>query len=160
MAETIPLPPTVDLSPMDQLLSGFPRDPHELLPLLQKTQAIYGYLPKEALRTIAEHLRVPLARVYGVVTFYAQFYLEPRGRHCVRVCQGTACHVRGGKILLDAVSQRLGVSVGETTPDLRFTLETAACLGTCFSAPVMMIDNDYYGSVTARRVNSILKKYE
>jgi NADH-quinone oxidoreductase subunit E len=97
--------------------------------------------------------------VFGVATFYSQFHLEPRGRHVVRCCRGTACHVRGGRRILDSVERALGIRDGETTPDMQFSLETIACLGTCFLAPVIMIDHDYYGNVTADQVNKILKQY-
>ena len=159
MVDMTPTHQDVDLSHLDELLKDFPRDGHELLPLLQKTQAVYGYLPRKALERIADHLRIPLARVYGVVTFYAQFYLTPRGRHCIRVCQGTACHVKGGADVLRALKRHLQIEADETTPDMRFTLETVACLGACFSAPTMLIDSDYYGHVSAGRLPAILEQY-
>lgn len=130
-----------------------------LIPLLQEAQEIYGYLPGEVLREIARRLKIPFSQVFGVATFYAQFHLKPRGRNVIRVCQGTACHVRGASRVFEAVSQALGVGRNETTPDLRFTLETVACLGSCGLAPVMMINEDTYGRLTPEKVAGILDRY-
>jgi len=130
-----------------------------LITLLQEVQEQFGYLPAPALREISRRSRIPLSRVYGVLSFYAQFYTEPRGRHTVRACRGTACHVKGAGRVLDAVERELGIHEGGTTPDLMFYLETVACLGTCFLAPVMMIDNLYFGKLTPRRVQSTLQSY-
>ncbi len=130
-----------------------------LIEVLQAVQERFGYLPPAALREISRRTKTPLSRVYGVVSFYAQFYTEPRGRHTIRCCRGTACHVKGASRVLDAVQRALGVTEGETTPDLKFYLETVACLGTCFLAPAMMIDNQYFGRLTPQRVVSILRSY-
>jgi NADH-quinone oxidoreductase subunit E len=100
-----------------------------------------------------------MSRIYGVVTFYAQFYLSPRGRHTVRVCRGTACHVRGGKNIRKAVQQFLGVEENETTPDSKFTFETVACLGACALSPVLLVDKNYYGKLTPAKVAQLLKQY-
>ncbi len=130
-----------------------------LIGVLQEVQDRFGYLPRPALEEISRRARLPLSRVYGVVTFYAQFYTEPRGRHTVRCCRGTACHVKGAGRVLDAVKRELGVEEDETTPDMVFYLETVACLGTCFLAPVMMIDNQYYGMLTPQKIQRILRSY-
>jgi len=130
-----------------------------LIGVLQEVQARFGYLPPEALEAISRRTRIPLSRIYGVVSFYAQFYTEPHGRHTIRVCRGTACHVKGGGRVLQAIEEELGISEGESTPDLIFYLETVACLGTCFLAPVMMIDNQYFGDLTPQRTQSILRSY-
>ena len=98
-------------------------------------------------------------QIYGVATFYEQFHLEPHGRHTVRCCRGTACHVKGGHGMIQAVTRELGINEGQTTADMRFTFETVACLGTCFLAPVVMVDNDYYGNMTTARVRGILDRY-
>jgi NADH-quinone oxidoreductase subunit E len=153
-----------DLSGIDELLDSFllePGTPQKsiLIPVLQAVQARCGYLPPEALRCVAAHFNIPLSSIYGVVTFYAQFYLEPRGRHTVRVCRGTACHVRGASNILSTIEQVLGVSDGETTPDLEFTIETVACLGTCFLAPVMMIDENYYGKLNSGKVRKVFEEF-
>ena len=130
-----------------------------LIPVLQGAQDVYGYLPVPVLEAIADRLHVPISRVYGVVTFYAQFRLEPRGKHIVRSCQGTACHVRGGARILNALKENLDVTPGHTTADLQFSLETVACIGACGLAPVMMIDNDAHGRLKPSSVSGILDKY-
>jgi len=131
-----------------------------LIPLLQKVQEELGYIPKEALEPIAQGLNLFPSQVQGVISFYAQFFMEPRGRNIVRVCRGTACHVRGGRTILKVVKQHLGVEEGRTTEDYKFTLETVACLGTCFLAPVMMVNRGYFGKLVPPKVQSILKQYE
>lgn len=128
-------------------------------PLLQAMQASYGYLPREVLVEASASTGIPLSHLYGVATFYAQFYLKPHARHTVRVCRGTACHVRGRQAIQDAVESRLGIREGEITEDGRFGIETVACLGTCFLAPVVMVDHDYFGSVTADKVPAILEEF-
>jgi NADH-quinone oxidoreductase subunit E len=131
----------------------------DIIPLLQRLQDQYGYLPREVILEVAARAGLPASRLFGVATFYAQFRLHPSGRHTIRCCRGTACHVKGGKKVAETVRSFLGVGDGETTPDMRFTFETVACLGTCFLAPVMMVGSDYYGRMTAARVKSILQQY-
>ena len=143
-------------SELDALIA---RGESNLITLLQEIQEEFGYIPPSSLEVLSEKTGTKLSRVYGVVTFYAQFYLEPRGKHVIRCCRGTACHVKGAGKIIDTVKDVLGIDENETTPDLEFTLETVACLGTCFLAPVMMIDNQYFGSLTARKTRSILKSY-
>ena len=150
---------SLDLARIEPILQRFANEKGALIPVLQEVQAIYGYLPKEALVRVSEAMKIPLSRIYGVVTFYAQFYLTPRGKHTIRVCRGTACHVRGGRSVLNMVKDSLGIEDGETTEDLQFSLETVACLGTCFLAPVMMVDRSYYGKLAPERVPSILEKF-
>ena len=130
-----------------------------LIGILQDVQDEFGYLPPVALGELARRLRIPLSRIWGVVSFYAQFYTEPRGRHTIRCCRGTACHVKGAGRILGAVQRELGIDEDEMTPDGLFQLETVACLGTCFLAPAMMIDGQYYGRLTPRRVQTILNSY-
>jgi NADH:ubiquinone oxidoreductase subunit E len=149
----------VDLNKVEEILSRHGAEKGALIPVLQEVQALFSYLSEEALVMIGKRLKVPLSHIYGVITFYAQFYLTPRGKHVIKSCQGTACHVRGGHTALDALSRELKVKPGETTGDLNFTLETVACLGTCFLAPVLMVDNDYYGKLTPKRAVDALKKY-
>jgi len=129
-----------------------------LIPILQAAQDTYGYLPEEVLRYISEQMNVPLSRIYGVITFYAQFYQEPRGKYIIKLCQGTACHVKGGKGVLEEVERNLGIKAGQTTEDLLFTLETVACLGTCFLAPVKMVNDQYHGKLTPRSAWKVLEK--
>jgi NADH-quinone oxidoreductase subunit E len=150
---------SLDLAGIEPILQRFGNEKGALIPVLQEVQAMYGYLPKEALVRVSEAMKIPLSRVYGVVTFYAQFYLTPRGKHTIRVCRGTACHVRGGRSVLNVVKDSLGIEDGETTEDLQFSLETVACLGTCFLAPVMMVDRSYYGKLALERVPSIIEKF-
>ena len=151
----------VDSSLIEKILAKHPDAAESLLiPLLQEAQGEYGYLPQFTLERIAEHTKVPLSRVYGVVTFYAQFYLTPQGRHIVKCCRGTACHVRGATRAIEAVEKELGIKDGETSPDFSYTLETIACFGTCFLAPVMMIDASYFGKLTPQRVTEILRGHK
>jgi len=130
----------------------------QLIPLLQQLQDAYGYLPPPVLMWLSKRTGIPTSRMYGVITFYAQFYLEPHGKHTVRCCRGTACHVRGGKKVINTVISTLGIEDGETTDDMLFSLETVACLGACALAPVMVVDNTYYGKMTARRAEQVLRQ--
>jgi len=131
-----------------------------LIPVLQKAQDIYGYLPIEVLKDISRSLQIPVSKIYGVVTFYAQFHLKPRGRNIIRVCLGTACHVRGGSKISEAVTKAVGIKDGETTEDLRYTFESVACLGACGLAPVMMVNDETHGRLTPDMVKGLLEKYE
>ena len=153
------MPEPLDLSKMKPILEKFRGQEGALIPVLQEAQSIHGYLSEEVLAHISQDLKVPLSRIYGVVTFYAQFYLTPRGRHTVRVCRGTACHVRGGKNIRKSVQQFLGVEENETTPDYKFTFETVACLGACALSPVLLVDKTYYGKLTPGKVEKVLKQY-
>jgi len=150
----------VDLTKIDELLDDFEAGTESLLiPLLQAAQKAYGYLPMPVLEKIAKHLKVPISQAYGVVTFYTQFSLTPRGVNTVRVCCGTACHVKGGQAVLEAFQRALGIEAGETTEDLKFSLETVACLGTCFLAPVAMVNDKYFGKMTPKKVGAVLKQF-
>ena len=130
-----------------------------LIPVLQSVQHVFGYVPKEAIEAISREMKMPTAEIYGVVTFYAQFHLKPRGRHIIRVCRGTACHVRGSLKLLDKVKEMLKVEENGTTEDLRFTLEPVACLGACGLAPVMMVDDETHGRLVPEKLQGILDLY-
>jgi NADH:ubiquinone oxidoreductase subunit E len=130
-----------------------------LIPVLQQAQDIFGYLPLKVQEYISEGMNVPLQEVYGVSTFYAQFTLELQGEHNIGLCMGTACYVKGAKLILDKVQEELGIKVGQTTTDRKFTLNATRCLGACGLAPVMMIDDDVYGRLTPDRIPEILKKY-
>lgn len=131
-----------------------------LIPILQAVQNQMGYLPVEALETISRELKIPSSEIYGVATFYAQFHLSPRGRHVIRVCRGTACHVRGSLKILDSVKEITGVEEHQTTEDLRFTIEPVACIGACGLAPVITIDDQTFGRLTPDMVKGILDKFE
>lgn len=130
-----------------------------LMPIMQQAQEIYGYLPIEVQKMIAEGLHCPLEQVYGVSTFYSQFNLEPKGEHLIRVCLGTACYVRGSQDVLSELERQLKIEAGHTTPDGKFTLEATRCLGCCGLAPVIMIDDDVYGRLTPQGIKDILAKY-
>ncbi|MFH1646856.1 MAG: NADH-quinone oxidoreductase subunit NuoE [Chloroflexota bacterium] len=141
---------------LKEVFSHFHGDQQELIPLLQETQASFRYLPAAAMREIARFLHMPEATVYGVSTFYAQFKLTPLGKKIVRVCRGTACHVRGASKVLSETEKLIGVKAGETTPDLEYTLETVACIGACALAPIMTIDSETYGKMTTKKVAEVL----
>jgi NADH-quinone oxidoreductase subunit E len=130
-----------------------------LIPILQDIQEIYGYLPEEALRDISEHITIPKSSVYGVATFYNQFRLTPLGKNIIRVCRGTACHVKNSANILTALENELGVCAGKTTRDKLFTLETVACIGACSIAPVLNINDEYYGRITIKEIPKIINKY-
>lgn len=151
---------TVDFGPAVKILQEMGgAAPGELIPLLQRIQDAYGYLPREVLVEVSLLSGIPVSRMYEVATFYEQFQLAPRGRHTIRLCRGTACHIRGVGDILRTVQRLLGVKEGQTTEDMRFTLETVPCLGTCFLAPVMMIDGEYFGDLKASGMSKILKRY-
>lgn len=133
--------------------------PGGLIPILQKVQNALGYLPNEAMKVMSDELKISLGEIYGVITFYAQFHLKPRGRNIVRVCRGTACHVRGSLPILNKVKEILKIGDNETTPDLRFTLEPVACIGACGLAPVIMINEDTHGRLTLDKLQPILDQY-
>ena len=134
-------------------------EPGALMPILQQAQEIYGYLPKEVQVIVARSLEIPLEEVYGVVTFYSQFNLNPKGEHQISVCLGTACYVKGAKEVYDRISELLNIGEGEITKDGKFSLDSCRCVGACGLAPVMMIDGDVYGRLTPAEVDAILKKY-
>jgi len=144
----------------DVILARYEGQPANLIPVLQDIQDEFNYLPKEELQAVAERLQVPLTQVYSVATFFKMFSLEPKGRHQIRVCLGTACHLRGGQRLVETMTRRLGVEVGHTTEDLNFSLETVGCLGSCAQAPLMMIDDRYFGSMAVDKITDILIPYK
>lgn len=130
-----------------------------LIPVLQKVQAELGYLPEDAVSEVAYFLGLSSSEVYGVASFYSQFRFERQGEHTIRVCQGTACHVRGAKRIMNAVSQELDIQPGGTTQDYRFSLERVACFGSCALAPVMVVDGSVFGRMTAARATKVLSEY-
>lgn len=135
-------------------------EPGALMPILQKAQDIYGYLPYEVQVIIARELQKPIEEVYGVVSFYSQFSLSPKGKYPISVCLGTACYVKGAGDIAERFAQRLGIKEGECTPDGKFSLEPCRCIGACGLAPVLTINEDVYGRVTLDDVDDILAKYE
>lgn len=150
----------LDLAPLYEVLEEYKKQRGAVIPVLQKAQEIYGWLPRRVLEVIASEMKVPLSQIFGVVTFYAQFYLTRRGRHVVRQCDGTACHVKGAARIIDAAQARLGIKAGETTPDYRATYEVVYCLGSCGLAPVAMIDDKVVGHLVPETMVSILDGLE
>lgn len=144
---------------LNSVFASYQGEKSELIPLLQDVQEEFGYLPEEAMREVAHFVRLPESKVFGVVTFYARFHLQPRGRHIIRLCCGTACHVRGGSKVADKVKDVLKVDVGETTGDNKFTYEEVACIGACGLAPVMTIDEKTYGKLNPEKVKSIIENF-
>lgn len=146
----------VDLLPLDEILARYSSQKGALIAILQKAQDIYGYLPQEVLQRIADRLGVSLGKVYGVATFYAQFYLQRRGRHILKLCDGTACHVKGTPLLVHMVDEKFAIKPGETTEDGELTMEIVYCLGSCALAPVTVLDDQVMGrmrpEMLARRV--------
>lgn len=147
----------LDLSPVEPILDKYCGQEDSLITVLQEIQEIYGYLPEPALQRLSRQFNVSMSRIYSVATFYAQFYLSRRGKNVVRVCRGTACHVRGGKDVLHAVETCLGICDGETTPDYKNTLETVACLGACAMGPVVVVNSKYFGKMTPNKAEALLK---
>ena len=147
----------IDLSAVSKIISDHqPFSQEEVISSLQEIQDSYGYLPKEAIDKLAELTGTPVAKIYGVATFYSGFYLKPHGKYSIKLCRGTACHVKGEPEILSAVSSHLGIKDGETTRDMLFSLESVACLGTCFLSPVMLIEDQYYGKLTPQSAVKIL----
>ena len=149
-----------DLSYVDEVLNRYKGHKGTLITVLQQVQAHKEYLEKEALERVARSMGVPTARIYGVVTFYAQFRLTPVGKHLIRVCHGTACHVQNADGLTEAVEGELGLKTGETTPDMLFTVESVACLGCCSLAPVIMVGEKVYGKLSTDKVRKVIKEYQ
>jgi len=148
------------LEPVKEIISRYEKKERYLIPVLQEAQDEYGYLPEEVLKEIGLGLNLSLSQVYGVVTFYSQFHQEPRGNNIIRVCMGTACHVRGGDGVMEAIKDELEIEAGETTDDLEFTLESVACIGACGLAPVIMINDDTHGRLTPEKIPTILAQYK
>jgi NADH:ubiquinone oxidoreductase subunit E len=154
-----------DLTPevmakVDEIIDAHKGKPGCLIPVLEECQGVTGYLPVELQEYIGKALNIPGSTIYGVVTFYSFFSMVPKGRHTIKVCLGTACYVRGTKNIMKVLGDRLGLQVGQTTEDRRFSLEAVRCLGACGLAPVMVIDEDTHGGVTLDRIENILERYE
>ena len=149
-----------DLTKLDEIVSGYKGQDDALISVLQAVQAEFGWVPQEAIERIADTFNISPGEVFGVLTFYEQFYLTPRGRNTIRACRGTACYVRGAKSVLRAIEQTSGIREGQTTSDFRFSLETVACLGACAMGPVMVVNRTYFGKMAPRKVETILKQYD
>jgi NADH-quinone oxidoreductase subunit E len=150
----------VDLQAVCEIIERHGYQKASLIGILQDIQTKMNYLPRKALIQVANSLDLPLTSIYEVATFYKAFSLEPRGKHTIQVCLGTACHVRGGSRILDYLENRLEVKSGGTTGDYAFTLETVNCLGACALGPIMVINKKYYGKINIQKIESILKKYQ
>jgi len=143
-----------------QVLKQYQHEKGMLVSVLQDIQSVYNYLPPEALKQASTSLDIPLSQVYSVATFFKAFSLEPRGRHLIHVCLGTACHVRGGARILERLERELSIKSGETTKDLRYTLETVNCVGACALGPMVIIDGEYSGEMTPDRVKPLIERYQ
>lgn len=147
----------VDLDKLPDIFERYPKTPQSLIAVLQDIQREFNYLPDEAMRETAEHLDVPLSKVYSVSTFYNAFSLIPRGDKVVRICMGTTCHIRGAQMVLERLENELGVKAGNTTEDGKFTLETVACVGACAMAPVVAVNEDFHGHITVGNCKKLVK---
>jgi NADH:ubiquinone oxidoreductase subunit E len=145
---------------LNEILSSYQGKGEELIPILQQVQQAFGYLPEPIMKKIAEFLQLSESTVFGVGTFYAQFKLVPSGRNIIRVCRGTACHVRGGARILREVEKRLGIKPGESTTDLEYCLETVACIGACALAPTMVVNNETHGEMTTKKAAEVLEQFK
>jgi NADH-quinone oxidoreductase subunit E len=148
---------TFDLNALEPVFAEFQAQKGALIPVLQRAQEIYGFLPAEVLKRISERMKVPLSQVYGVATFYAQFYLTRRGRNIIRQCDGTACHVKGAAKIIRVIEHDLQIKAGETTPDYRMTYEVVYCLGSCGLAPTAMVNNEVVGKLVPERMLEIVR---
>ena len=155
VAETM----TVDLALMDKIFERYEGQQGSLIPILQKAQDIYNYLPPDVLQRVSTRLGIPMSKIYGVATFYSQFHLEPRGKHILRLCDGTACHVKGTPTLISAVEDEFGIQPGETTSDGELTAEIVYCLGSCALAPVAVLDGQVIGSIRREALLKRVKKH-
>ena len=152
-------PIKIDWKKIEGIIDKYRDQKKALIPLLQEIQEEFGYIPPESIESIAEALGLFPSQVQGVITFYAGFSLEPKGKYIVRVCRGTACHVKGGRSILRVVRKELELDEGETSQDYQFTLETVACLGTCFLAPTLMVNQETFGKLSPPKITSILTQY-
>ena len=146
------------MSALQKIIDDFPKSPESLIPVLQKIQAEYHYLSEENIKEVAEDLSLPVHHVYSVATFYNVFSLKPKGRNIVKVCMGTACHVRGAVRILEEIERSLGIKSGETTEDGNFSLETVNCLGACALGPIMVLNEEFNGHVTAATVSKLISR--
>jgi len=149
-----------DVNKIKEICSSFNNDPQELINVLHKCQEHFGYLPAEVQEVVSQELVVPVAKIYGVITFYSFFTMTPKGKHPVSICMGTACYVRGAEKVLDEFKKELGLQVGQTTSDGKFSLSSLRCVGACGLAPVVMVGDKTYGRVAPDDVRNILKEYE
>jgi len=143
-----------------KITSEFYKDQRELIHMLHDTQKKFGYIPAQSISQISRELKISESEIFGVLTFYKAFTLEPRGKYQITVCLGTACHVRGGVQIVEEMERKLNIKVGKTTPNRKFTLETVNCLGCCAIGPVVVVNGKYYANITIKKVDAILKEYQ
>lgn len=148
-----------NFSKLDEIIEKYKDTKGALMPVLQEAQGVFGCLPIEVQKVVSKKMNIPLAEIYGVVTFYSQFILEPKGEYTISVCLGTACYVKGAQNLIDKISEEIGIEVGTTSEDGKFTLEATRCIGACGLAPVLTINEDVYGKVVEADIPGILDKY-
>ncbi len=160
VADNTEINPEIDPREVDEIVEPYLGKKEMVIPVLQRVQDHFGYLPRAAMEQVSRRMRIPLSRLYGVATFYAQFKMKPRGRYIIRVCKGTACHIQGSPKIAERIEDILGIDSGETTDDLRFTLEEVACIGACALAPVIMINDNPHGRLSPDKVKDILNTYE
>jgi len=153
-------PDKIDWGKMKAIIDKRKGETWALIPLLQDVQETFGYIPQESIEPIAEALKLFPSQVQGVISFYAGFSFKPKGKFVIRLCRGTACHVKGSRSVLRLVKRELGLDEGETSPDYQFTLETVACLGACFLAPAMMVNRTYFGRLSPMKVCAVLAQYD
>ena len=149
---------TYQTEKIDDILGHYPETSEYLIFLLQDIQSAYGYISPKSMQAVSDHAGVPITQAYSVATFYQSFRLEPKGEHELRVCLGTACHLKGGQRIVEELERNLNINAGETTEDMMYTLDTVNCVGACALAPVMVVDEEYEANITAGKVKKILKK--
>lgn len=149
----------VDNKKIKKIINIYPRDRHYALAVLQDMQGKFNYIPKDGLEMLAEYLEVPVSQLYSMATFYKALSLKPKGKHIIKICNGTACHLRGSMNLVTGLKRELGIEPGQTTKDMQFSVDLVNCLGCCALAPVMLVDEKYYNKLKLEDVKSICKKY-
>ena len=150
----------LDLGLLCEILDEYGSQRGAVIPMLQKAQGIYGWLPREVLQEISRRMRVPLSQIYGIVTFYSQFYLQRRGKHIIRQCDGTACHVRGAPKIVEGISEAYNLDPGGSDPEYKYTLEIVYCLGSCGLAPIAVVDDQVYGQTTSEKLVEQMRQLE
>lgn len=145
---------------LNEMLNKYQQDKTNLIQILNEVQNYYGYIPQKAQVAISEYLNIPMAEIYGVITFYARFTLKPKGKYHVAICLGTACFVKGSEKIIERAKERLGIDVGETTKDGKYSLEATRCIGACGLAPVFTVNGEVYGKATVKMLDEVLDKYD
>ena len=145
---------------MEQILNKYTKDKSNLIQILNEVQESYGYISKKSQLAISEYLNMPMAEIYGVITFYSRFTLKPKGKYNISVCLGTACYVKGSEKVLDRLKEKLGIDVGQTTPDGKFSIEATRCIGACGLAPVFTVNDEVYGNATPELMDKVLEEYQ